>query len=127
MTLRKNIIELENFMILCYFDNFEKSYQLHPEDFNVKDIEDNEYPIFWFQKFTHCILEIFPDLKIEKKNFYSMVLFNFLTTYNKILYMSLYKNFKNICIQKAQDLIQTEECSEENINALKKFLEVMGE
>jgi hypothetical protein len=127
MDLRKSLVLLKDLFALCYYDNFIKLYEIYPEDFEIENSQDPEYPEIWFRWFITYMLESVKNLNINEKNNYCIVIFKFFMEFN-ILHMPRYKeNFKYIIINKAKELLQNNLCSKENINTLKNFLEMYPE
>jgi len=127
MDLRKSLVLLKDLFALCYYDNFIKLYEIYPEDFEIENSQDPEYPEIWFRWFITYMLESVKNLNINEKNNYCIVIFKFFMEFN-ILHMPRYKEkFKYIIINKAKELLQNNLCSKENINTLKFFLEMYPE
>lgn len=127
MELRKSLVLLKDFFALCYYDNFVKLYEIYPEDFVIEKSEDPEYPETWFRWFISYMLESIKNLNINERNNYCVIIYKFFMEF-KILKMPRFKEkFKLTIINKAKELLENHDCSEENTTTLKKFLEMYPE
>lgn len=113
------LLEKYNLMRLC------ENTSRKPNKWDWRYHNDRTTPIYWFTQITKYILNSLAGKDVQIKCKYISVLFRLVLEYRFILEQRKFQKFKAVTIQKAYELREDAECTDECKQTLNLFLNVI--
>ncbi len=113
------LLEKYNLMRLC------ENTSRKPNKWDWRHHNDRTTPIYWFTQITKYILNSLAGKDVQIKCKYISVLFRLILQYSFILEQRNFRKFKAVTIQKAYDLREDADCTDECRQTLGLFLNVI--